>query len=267
MKLARLTLALGVLLLVGGCSTLHPFDPDAESQRLLRRDAEWADVAAAGRDVDRIASYWSDDAVIIPQGQPVVEGKAAIRDVVEGDVHAAAVARLVRAREVDGLLAEARVQLVDGRVEALLPAFGGEERAGMPGLAHEVGVGHSHLEDGSRIARTLRPELLEHVEESLRVLGVDEAHLRAPVAAVEVLHVDRHARGVVAGLAQPHRRLLGEPVEDRERVLGIAMVGPEDARMRDRMGVAFALVLLFAANPAPHDVATDPAPDGVHFVA
>src|SRR2546430_9959952 len=82
MKLARLTLALGVLLLVGGCSTPPPFDPDAESQRLLRRDAEWADVAAAGRDVDRIASYWSDDAVVIPQGQPVVEGKAAIRDFV-----------------------------------------------------------------------------------------------------------------------------------------------------------------------------------------
>src|SRR5947209_7775964 len=32
-----------------------------------------------GKDVERIVSYWSDDAVVIPQGQPIVEGKAAIR--------------------------------------------------------------------------------------------------------------------------------------------------------------------------------------------
>jgi ketosteroid isomerase-like protein len=82
MELVRAALLLGTLLLTGGCSSLHPFDPDAESQKLLRRDAEWADVAAAGRDVDRIVSYWSDDAIVIPQGQPIAEGKAAIRDFV-----------------------------------------------------------------------------------------------------------------------------------------------------------------------------------------
>jgi ketosteroid isomerase-like protein len=71
-------LTLGVLILVTGCSTLA-FDPASESRTLLRRDAEWADHASAGKDVERIASYWSDDAIIIPQGQPIVEGKAAIR--------------------------------------------------------------------------------------------------------------------------------------------------------------------------------------------
>ena len=78
MRRTRLILALGVLILVTSCSTL-PLDPALESQKLLRRDAEWADLASAGKDVERIASYWSDDAIIIPQGQPVVEGKAAIR--------------------------------------------------------------------------------------------------------------------------------------------------------------------------------------------
>jgi len=86
MELARVAPLLGTLLLAAGCSSLHPFDPDAESQRLLRRDAEWADVAAAGTDVDRIASYWSDDAVVIPEGQPIVEGKAAIRAFVEASL-------------------------------------------------------------------------------------------------------------------------------------------------------------------------------------
>ncbi|HZR25352.1 MAG TPA: DUF4440 domain-containing protein [Vicinamibacterales bacterium] len=66
------------LIVAGGCA--HPsFDAAAEGQKLLRRDAEWADAAAAGKDLDKIVSYWSDDAVVIEPGQPVFEGKAAIR--------------------------------------------------------------------------------------------------------------------------------------------------------------------------------------------
>jgi ketosteroid isomerase-like protein len=55
------------------------FDATSESAKLQRRDAEWADLASAGKNVDSIVSYWTDDAVIIEPGQPVVEGKAAIR--------------------------------------------------------------------------------------------------------------------------------------------------------------------------------------------
>jgi ketosteroid isomerase-like protein len=60
------------------CSQRH-FDPTTEGEKLLRRDAEWADLAAAGKDVDKVVSYWSDDAVLIFPGQPTLEGKAAIR--------------------------------------------------------------------------------------------------------------------------------------------------------------------------------------------
>ena len=56
-----------------------PFNPAVEQQKLLRRDAEWAELASAGKDVEKTVSYWSDDALIIPQGQPIIEGKAAIR--------------------------------------------------------------------------------------------------------------------------------------------------------------------------------------------
>jgi hypothetical protein len=66
------------LLLLVGCSQ-RGFDPAAEQAKLLRRDAEWADLAFAGKDVEKIVSYWSDDAVLIFPGQPVLEGKAAIR--------------------------------------------------------------------------------------------------------------------------------------------------------------------------------------------
>ena len=55
------------------------FDAAAEEAKLLRRDAEWADLATAGKDLEKIVSYWTDDAVVIMPGQPIVEGKAAIR--------------------------------------------------------------------------------------------------------------------------------------------------------------------------------------------
>ena len=57
-------------------------------RRVQRRDrgsqtvtpgSEWAELATAGKDVDKIVSYSTDDAVLIEPGQPVVEGKAAIR--------------------------------------------------------------------------------------------------------------------------------------------------------------------------------------------
>ena len=55
---------------------------DDAKDTLLQRDHEWSVVAAEGRSVDRIVEYWSDDAVIIPAGAPVIRGKAAIRDYV-----------------------------------------------------------------------------------------------------------------------------------------------------------------------------------------
>ena len=57
-------------------------DLDAERKKLLQRDADWAALASKGGDVETIASYWTDDAVVLPPGQPAVEGKAALRDYV-----------------------------------------------------------------------------------------------------------------------------------------------------------------------------------------
>lgn len=78
MRPPRYLLFPAILLALLSCSQSH-FDSASEGKKLLRRDAEWADLAAAGKDVDRVVSYWSDDAVVIFPGQPVIEGKAAIR--------------------------------------------------------------------------------------------------------------------------------------------------------------------------------------------
>ena len=76
---------LGTCLVVGVCVLLESgcgrpaFDAKAEEAKLLARDAEWAAAAAEGKDVDRVVSYWTDDAFVLPPGRPAVEGKAALR--------------------------------------------------------------------------------------------------------------------------------------------------------------------------------------------
>jgi ketosteroid isomerase-like protein len=57
-----------------------------ERSRLLRRDAEWAIAASEGRDIERVLSYWTEDAVLLPPGLPTVVGKAALRQYVEGSM-------------------------------------------------------------------------------------------------------------------------------------------------------------------------------------
>ena len=55
-------------------------DIDAEKTRLLDRDAEWARAASEGHDIERILSYWTEDAVILAPGLPAVVGKGALRE-------------------------------------------------------------------------------------------------------------------------------------------------------------------------------------------
>ena len=78
--MARLHLTLPVLctLFFSGCCHSR-FDPAVEGKKLLQRDAEWSQAASEGKDIERILSYWSDDAQVIEPGQPVCQGKAAIR--------------------------------------------------------------------------------------------------------------------------------------------------------------------------------------------
>ena len=77
----RISIVAAVVAL-SACTARPQFDATAESAKLQRRDAEWADLATAGKNVDSVVSYWTDDAVIIEPGQPAVEGKAAIRNYV-----------------------------------------------------------------------------------------------------------------------------------------------------------------------------------------
>jgi ketosteroid isomerase-like protein len=59
-------------------------DPERERTRLLQRDAEWAALASKGQDIERMLSFWTDDARVYPPGMPALSGKAALRDYVQG---------------------------------------------------------------------------------------------------------------------------------------------------------------------------------------
>jgi len=78
MSMRHIVLCSAIFSAIGACSSSH-FDASAAQATLLRRDAEWSEVSSAGKDADKIASFWSDDAMVVFPGQPTVEGKAAIR--------------------------------------------------------------------------------------------------------------------------------------------------------------------------------------------
>jgi ketosteroid isomerase-like protein len=61
-------------------------DVAAERILLLKRDAEWAIAASEGRDLERVLSYWTDDAIVMPPGLPAVIGKAALREYVQASM-------------------------------------------------------------------------------------------------------------------------------------------------------------------------------------
>lgn len=59
---------------------------EIEKTRLLQRDAEWATAASEDKDVELILSYWTDDAVMLPPGQPAIIGKEALRHYVQASL-------------------------------------------------------------------------------------------------------------------------------------------------------------------------------------
>lgn len=76
---------IAVLVVISSCTRLT-FDVASESEKLLKRDAEWSEAAYAGKDIEKILSYWSEDAVVIPPELPVSEGKEAIRNFVNASL-------------------------------------------------------------------------------------------------------------------------------------------------------------------------------------
>jgi len=58
---------------------------NAQLDALMQTSRDWAK-AAAGKDVEKILSYWADDAVVLEPEQRALIGKAAIRGMVESSM-------------------------------------------------------------------------------------------------------------------------------------------------------------------------------------
>jgi ketosteroid isomerase-like protein len=78
-------LILGAIGLVSGCAsngnTKHTdSDPRSAAKTLMRLDDEWS-ASAQKRDVEKVASFYADDAIAYPPGEPAARGKDAAKKV------------------------------------------------------------------------------------------------------------------------------------------------------------------------------------------
>ena len=76
-KVAIIALAFAIT----GCNQ-QEIDTKAEGEKIMQLSREWSAAAATG-DVEKTVSYWADDAVLMSEGMPPLEGKKAIRQMVE----------------------------------------------------------------------------------------------------------------------------------------------------------------------------------------
>jgi uncharacterized protein (TIGR02246 family) len=57
-------------------------DTQAEGEKVMQLSKEWSEAASSG-DVDKVLSYWADDAIMMTAAHPTYKGKDAIRKMVE----------------------------------------------------------------------------------------------------------------------------------------------------------------------------------------
>lgn len=71
-------LVAAVLLSTGGCSSVPKVDLVAEEKAIRAAETAWVDTVPTG-DVDKVLAFYAEDAVMLPPGEAVANGKAAIR--------------------------------------------------------------------------------------------------------------------------------------------------------------------------------------------
>ena len=75
---------IAIILLVVTVTSCNPrkVDTKAEGEKVMQLSKQWSQAASRG-DVEKIIGYWADDAVVMSAGEPVLNGKQAIRKMVE----------------------------------------------------------------------------------------------------------------------------------------------------------------------------------------
>lgn len=63
-------------------SNENKIDVNVEKNALMQTSREWSRLAAT-KNIEETLGYWADDATVMSQGQPPIQGKKAIRDMIE----------------------------------------------------------------------------------------------------------------------------------------------------------------------------------------
>ena len=58
-------------------------DIEAEQAKLMDISRQWSALAAEGKDADRVAGYWAEDAVLMQDKTPTLRGRNAARQMVD----------------------------------------------------------------------------------------------------------------------------------------------------------------------------------------
>ncbi len=116
-------LAGAALLLIAGC-TQPSFDATAEAAKLAQRDADWSKVSYEGKDIEKIVSYWSDDAHVLQPGLPSIEGKTAIRSFVTASLKIPGF-KIQWASQKPAFSPDGKLAYMQSAVETTAPGAGG----------------------------------------------------------------------------------------------------------------------------------------------
>jgi ketosteroid isomerase-like protein len=74
-------LVIPALLLILSCNQ-QKTDTKSEGEKVMQTSRDWCKIASTG-DIEKTLRYWTDSAILMAGGQPVVRGKKEIRRIVE----------------------------------------------------------------------------------------------------------------------------------------------------------------------------------------
>ena len=79
----RITIILLLTTIIVGSCIEKKVDTKSEGEKLMQISRDWSK-AAETDSIDKILSFWADDAVVMSPGQAPLKGKEAIRGMIEG---------------------------------------------------------------------------------------------------------------------------------------------------------------------------------------
>jgi ketosteroid isomerase-like protein len=82
MKFHQLFLAIALMLFMNACNNINTIDQQAEAEKLMELSREWAK-SVKDKDVEKMLSFWADDAIVMSPNESAVVGIESLRGMVD----------------------------------------------------------------------------------------------------------------------------------------------------------------------------------------